>query len=509
MHRMLRALPVVVVAVVTSAGCAQLAGIDHTSGNDRNTDTVAIQRMSIGSTVVYTDLDLTGLEASYLVEDPASATGFDKVTADTGKGPQQGVWHADLPEPAPVVFTLPDVPTPIPRLFAFPDRALRILFGVLEHPGRSPAPEGAMLTVTAPLDVATLATDSFRVFTVGSWTTRTFATAELPAPGTGVATIGPVTYVFSTASSLSGRPELDRLTAQDAFLILRYSGAALTGVAEAPPFDQTGNDTVTTPTMTAVSADQVLEVKVTPAALSTRYASVRPAVANLAMNWSIVAAPGSSIANNSGPVLQSGALAPLTDLGVMVKYGNPFAMRGWNTMFTLATSESRVYMAPSPTGTTGAPIPVTLFAGMNQFLDLSPAVAPLPELTLEAGLPVTISIGGIPLLTDGQMIAKPTKFVEVTFQADKPTATLFNLQVFDLLPNMAATALDYHLVLAAASSEPKFELSPDTFQVGHSYTLRALCTSGGYPGVAAGDFQTRTLPLSQSFLDSAVFAVTP
>jgi hypothetical protein len=489
---------------VTSAGCAQIAGIDHTSSSGRNSDTVAIQRMSIGNTVVPATLDLSGLQATYLVEDPASASGFDMVTADTGKAPHNGTWHADLPDPATVIFTLPDVPTPIPRLFAFPDRALLVSFGVLEHPGRSPAPDGAMLTVTAPLDVGTLATDSFRAFTVGSWTSRTFAAAELPVLG--ATTLGPVSYAFSTASSLSGRPDLDRLTAQDAFLILRYSGTALTGVAEAPPFDQIGTDTVTTPTMTAVVADQMLDVKVAPAGLSMRYAGARPAVATLAMNWNVVAAPGYSVANNTGPVLQSGALLP-TDVGVTVKYGNPFATR-WNTMFTLATSESRVYMAMGPTGT---PIPVTLFAGMDQFLDLSAAVAPLPgfELTLEAGLPVTISLGASPLLTDGQMIAKPTKFVEVTFETDKPTATLFNLFVFDLLPNMAATALEYHLVLVAASGEAKFELPPDIFQSGHSYTLRALCTSGGYPGIAAGDFQTRTLPLSQSFLDSAVFTVMP
>jgi hypothetical protein len=507
MQRMIRVVAVVA-AVVTSAGCAQLAGIDHTSGTDRNTDTVAIQRMSIGNIVTYADLDLTGLEAIYFVENPASASGFDKVIADNGKAAGLGTWHADLPAPAPVVFTLPDVPVPVPRLFAFPNRKLLALFGALEHPGRSPAPDGAMLTVTAPLDAGTVATDSFRAFTVGSWTSRTFAATELPVLGT--KQLGPVSYAFSTASSLSGRPELDRLTAQDAFFILRYSGAALTGVAEAPAFDQTGNNTVVTPAMTAVVPDPTLDVKITPAALSMRYASARPAVATLSMGWNVVAAPGYSVANNTGPVLQSGALA-LTDVGVTVKYGNPFAMRGWNSMFTLGTSESRVYMAPNPTSPAGTPIPVTLFAGMNQFLDLSPAVAPPPgfELTLEAGLPVTISMAGTPLLTDGQMIAKPTKFVEVTFVADKPTATLFSLQVFDLLPNTAATALEYHLVLAASSNDAKFELPPDTFQVGHSYTLRALCTSGGYPGIAGGDLQTRTLPLSQSFLDSAVFTVMP
>jgi hypothetical protein len=501
---MLRDLPVVVATVVVGSGCAQLAGIDQTSGKDRNTDAVAIRRMSIGSTVVNTDLDLTGLAATYFVADAASATGFDKVTADDGKAPAHGTWHADLPDPAPVAFTLPDDPAPAPRLLAFPNRALSVLFSVLEHPGRSPAPAGAMLTVSAPLDIAPTMTDSFRAFTVGSWTQRLFTAAEVP-PGATTMKLA-VSYPFSTATSLSGRPELDRLTAQDAFLVLRYTGTALTGVTEMPPFDQTGTDTVmATAPMTPVVQDQTLDVMVSTAMLSSRYTGVRPAVATLAMSWNIVAAPGAGIASNAGPVLQSAAL-PATAAGVTVKYGNPFAARGWNTIFTFSTSESRVY-TPA-----GAMTPVTLFAGMNQILDLSPGAAPPAgfELPLEAGLPLTISLGGSPLLVDGELkIAKPTRFVEVTFTTDKPTVTLFELQVFDLLPNAAATALESHLVLAAEAGEAKFELPPDTFQPGHSYTLRALCTSGGYPGIADGDFQTRTLPLSQSFLDSAVFTVMP
>jgi hypothetical protein len=501
---MLRALPVVVAAVVASAGCAQLAGIDQTSGKDRKTDTVAIRRMSIGSTVVNTDLDLSGLAATYFVANAASATGFDKLTADNGKAPALGTWHADLPDPAPVAFTLPDEPAPIPRLFAFPSRALSVVFSVLEHRGRSPAPAGAMLTISAPLDAATLPADSFRVVTVGSWTQRLFSAAEVPVvpPTMQLA----VSYPFSTATSLSGRPQLDRLTAQDAFLVLRYNANGLTGVTEMPPFDQTGTDTVMAAApMTPVVQDQTLSVNVSAPTLSTRYTGVRPAVAALAMNWNIVAAPGSAIASNAGPVLQSGTLAA-TGVGVDVKFGNPFAARGWNTIFTLATSESRVY---TPAGTM---TPVTLFAGMNQFLDLSPGAAPPAgfELPLEAGLPIMILLDNNQLLVDGELkIAKPTRFVAVTFVPDKPIATLFELQVFDLLPNTAATALEYHLVLAAAADQAKFELPPDTFQPGHSYTLRALCTSGGYPGILNGDFQTRTLPLSQSFSDSAVFTVTP
>ena len=120
------------------------------------------------------------------------------------------------------------------------------------------------------------------------------------------------------------------------------------------------------------------------------------------------------------------------------------------SIFTLATQETRSY---TPAGTT---TPVTLFAGMNQFLDLSPGVAPPAGfvLPLEAALPITISLGTSRLLVDGQLtIAKPTRFVDVTFDTDKPadmlTGTLFQLQVFDLLPNLAGTGLEYHLVLVA------------------------------------------------------------
>jgi hypothetical protein len=488
MPRMIRALAVA--AVVSSVSCAQLAGIDNTSGTGRNADTLAIQRASIGATVVTSALALGGLRATYLVDDGAGTTQL--VEADT---PAAGMWHADLPDPAPVTFTLPDLPAPIPRLYAFPYRGLAVTFAPLEHPDRMPAPVGATLTVTAPLDAASLATDVFRAYTVGSWTSRDFLAAEVPA---GTVQLGPVTYSLAPANSTSGRPELDRITMQDAFLVLRYAGAALTGVAEATPFDQTGTDLVTTSAMTPVVADQLLDVKLNPATLMTRYQAVRPAVGALAMSWSVVAAPGYRYASGAGPALQSGSLSA-ADVGVSVKYGNPFAARGWHSMFTLATSESRTI---TPAGTV---TPVTLMAGMTQVIEPSAGF----ELTLPAGLPFTISLGGTPLLTDDIKIARPAAFVEVAFQSDTTTATLFNLQVLDLLPNAAGTALEAHVVLAAAGSEPKFKLPPEVLVPGHRYTLRAFCTSGGFPNIATGDFQTRSLPLSQSYLDSALFTVMP
>jgi hypothetical protein len=489
MPPMIRALAAGV--ILSSAGCAQLAGIDSTSGTGRAADTLALQRVSIGATVSSADLDLTGLTASYLV---AGDGGTQIVAADS---PAPGMWHADLADPAPVEFTLPDVPTPIPRIFAFPDRAMAAAYVSLEHPGRTPVPAASMITLNVPLDVPTTATDGFEILTAGSWTVRGFAATELPPIGT--AAIGPVTYDFTTSLSLSGRP-LDKLTSQDAFFVLRYAGALLTGVATATPFEQTGADMVTTATMAPVTANQMLNLKVDPPSIMTRYQAVRPAVAGLAMSWSASAAPGYAYASNTGPALQSGTVA-MTDVGITSMYGNPFTGRMWNTIVTFVTSETRTY---TPAGTT---TPATLVAGMNQFIE--PSVGAM--LDLPAGLPLSITLGGMPLVTDGTPVAKPTDFVQVTFQTDKQMATLYNLQVFDLLPNAMTppTALEGHLVLSAAGSEPMFSVPPEIFQVGHSYTLRAFATTGGYPAMASGNFQMRALPLAQSYFDSAVIVVTP
>ena len=103
----------------------------------------------------------------------------------------------------------------------------------------------------------------------------------------------------------------------------------------------------------------------------------------------------------------------------------------------------------------------------------------------------------------------------MSFTVDAPPSTAaqgprsYNLQLFDLVVNPTMTAVDRVLVFAAAGKDPAFALPPDLFQVGHSYTLRALSTRGGSPGTEQGDLLQPQLPLAQSYLDSGVFTVTP
>jgi hypothetical protein len=483
----------------TLAGCAQLAGIDNTTGEGLPGASVEVQRMSIGSTVEIAPLDLTGLQASYLVERAGSSNDFDRVAASDGGG---GTWVTKLRTPAPVVLTLPDVPRPLPRAFAFPNLALSVLYASLEHPDRSPPPPGAMLTVAAVLDTPSATTDSFQVLTVGSWTSH-----PVPFDMPDVSEVS-ITYAFDESTSLSGRAQLDRLTARDAFLILRYAGSALIGVAEAAPFEQTGDDTVTA-TMVPVDADRTIDVLLS-ADIAKRYTTVRPAVDDLAMRWRVAAAPGARVASTAGPVLNSGVVMA-ADTGVAARYGNPFAAppHGWSSIFALETSESREFMLPVPGAEPPVMLPVTLLAGMSQYIDASSGVTGL--VALDAGLPELIQLDGRSLSSDGLTIARPTRFVEVSFIANPATGTLFTVQLFDLLPDAGVPPARFepHLAFEAHGTEAAFQLPPEIFQPGHSYMLRAMSTVGGYPAINNGNLTMRQLPLSQSFLDSGVFTVMP
>src|SRR5712692_7319720 len=92
-----RAVPIL--GVIAGAGCAQLAGIDETTGNGRPVDSLAVTRVSIGAIVEPNPLDLTGLNATYLVG-RADASGFDRVPATANPGK----WTSKLYAPAAVQF---------------------------------------------------------------------------------------------------------------------------------------------------------------------------------------------------------------------------------------------------------------------------------------------------------------------------------------------------------------------------------------------------------------------
>ena len=493
-------------ALLVLAGCAQLFGIDNTTSAvtpDAPPPTpmvsLSFDRLSIGATVVRAPQPLDPpLMATYLVPDATDPTILDGVPAMQSAS---NTWSATIATGTPAAdFNLPDYPTALERQWSFA-RTMYGLFGQMEHPNRQPAPSPATIRTTITLPSGYVSTESFQMFAIGTWAIHGFLAAELPAPNLGATAIN-TTLAYDTAANhfqaITGRP-LDAITSADAVLVLRYVGNQLTGQLVAS-FGQTGADTVSG-AMAAVAASSALDVTIQPAMPQTRFGAVRPSVANIAMGWDLRAAPGYLYANNNGPLLAAAALTPASAAKITQAYGNPFVARGWNAIFNWNNYEYRTVTVAGPN------LPTTLYAGLQQLAEPAAALS----LTIPAPLPITISLDGIALSADNLSVKlDATKPATASFVADRPGSTYTNVQVYELVPNAptGATSLVYQFRYSASGFGTSYEIPPSVLQVGHYYTIRANCITGGYPAINSGDLTQRDLPFSQGYADSGVFTVT-
>ncbi len=479
---------------VATAGCAQLAGIDETSGLvPPERVSLQVERVSIGASVVRAPLDVAASSASFLVPDEAVPEGFTRVPAEVADA---GLWSAEVATGTPAVqFTLPDFPTPLQRLMQFDTRNHKTTFSSYEHPSPEPAPMNAMLTVSATLPTPYVSGQSFQFSSIGTWNARTFPVAELPVVDTGVTMLGPATFAFTATNKQSGRDH-EKITVNDAVLVLRYGAGRLTGVMEAVPFDQTGNDSISG-AMTAVPASEMVTADLQPTLVAGRYAPVRPAVGTPAMSWSLTAAPGIDVGASRGVTLH-GAGVDAADPPLSVAFGNPFVAKGWRSLFLFSTSASRTV---TPLGQT---LPVTLRSELSTYIEPTPGMV----LDLPAGLPELITINGLPLSSDGLSLPRPTAQAQISFIAGG-TGTVFSITLYELAPNAAGTALEYRFVIQATGPTKELRLPAEVFVPDKLYTLRASTHAGGFPNSADGDLTVRTLPVSVGHHDSGIFTVAP
>ena len=462
-------------------GCAQLFGLDETTG--RPAASITFERVSVGASLVYAPQDLSGSMATYLVSDNADLSGLVRVAATQA---ELGRWSAPLTTPAPLLFDLPDFPKPSLRIFDFPQLELKAHHIVLEHPNPEPAPPGAMLTVNATLDTPFTGAERFELLTLGSW-----SSIALQPPPVGSAALAH-TFPFAMMTSITGRPH-ERITSGDGVVVLRYVNTNdLRGAVRAASFDQTGADTITA-TLTAVTP-QPFSFGIDQMDAVRRYGLVKPTVGVPGMSWAMRAAPGAQLNIDTGPLLATGG--PTDATTVMGQVGNPFEP-DWPTVVLWQTQATRVYTPQS------AMLPVTLAAGMHERAILAPGL----QMRLPAGLPMRITLLSTVLENDGVTIARPTRAVEVSFTVDVAANTMYQLQLFRLVPNMANTALQLEQKLGVSGAVPRFVLPPEVFEAGALYTLRAVTVQGGFPALAEGDLTQRTLPIAISFLDSGVFQV--
>ncbi|HSD89936.1 MAG TPA: hypothetical protein VLB44_20535 [Kofleriaceae bacterium] len=485
----MRLWPVTLLCAAT--GCAQIFGLDVTSGApDANLDRTSLQlrRSSVGASVVSGQLDLTGQKADFYTDDGAG--GYTKVPGELM--PMDTFTAPILMGTPPVGFTTPDMNT---HFWALPARAQKGNYAVFEHQNatEAAATSAIMLSITLPTMYAS--NESFRLLAIGPWTQRVLdpAAGELPAPNAGATTIAPAApLAYSSFTNVTGGTSHPRIIASDVVLFLRYIGDHLTGVYQTQ-FDQTDGTDAVNGNLTALT-DTPLTATIDPTGYATRYSAVRPATTGLGMTWRVAACPGWSIGIDGGVVLNSGGSA-MTDMMINAPHANPFESLGWKTLMTFTTSSSRSY--------TYMAVPIGLGASMQTIAEPGSSI----NLNLPAGLPITIRANLTPLTTDGMMLTLDlTKPIAVDAIVDKMSATLWGLSVHEIQVN-GTTATRTLVTDAVTTGMPSFKLPPELFQAGHTYVITFRAYEGGFPNAASGDLQTVTLPVSVSSLDGALFTV--
>ena len=472
------------IAIAVLAGCAQLFGIDTTTSPDAAAPGVSLnlRRVSVGATLVYGPLDLAGQSATFLLADGTKVAGM--VTAS-------GTWTAPVPTGTPAVeFTVPDLGATFPRVLELPSRTLRDNFYLPEHPNPQPPSATSQLMVDVTLPSTYAAAERLELSVIGAWMSHVLSAAELP--GVGATTVATTIRYASFSPFAGGAPA--RIRADDAVLLSRYVGTALTGVFQTA-FDQTDATDPVAGAMTAVMADKTLSATVDPTGLAMRYTAVNPRVSGLAMSWGLTAAPGHAAGAISGPTLESGSVA-MVETSITRPYANPFESLGWPTVLGYYTSETRTYMFMG--------VAMTLYAGLYSILE--PGAA--NTLDLPAALPQTISIAQQPLTSDGMTVSLDlTRPVDVTFVADVAVNTTYELVLYELV--LVGPTAKTQVVIDVRGTDPKLALPSELIQVGHTYMIRLYTLKGGYGNATTGDLQTLTLPYSSGYLDSGVFTVTP
>ncbi len=486
-------LAVVSALALASGGCAQLFGIDNTSGPDgqpQDLVTLDITRVSIGTSIVTEPQDISINSATFYTTDPDDPTSISEtVAAESGSE-----WSAQIDGTPSVVFTLPDYPMTLDHIMSLPSRTQTYGFDFYGHPNSQPPADAATVTLQATLPTPFAATESLMFMAAGTWTQYSVPAGGLPALGT---TAVNTTFNYSDAVNPYAGLPLQKFTTADSLLLLRYENNALTAVGTATAMDQSDtSSTLVFGSLSAFAPTTTVAVPLDPSMDAARFAAQMPADTSGGLAWRINAVPGTGFA--IGAVLQQGAAAE-TDTMIPISYANPFATtESWTPYLTAYDTASRSFTPAMPA------LPVTLYSQVVQIV----AADASASIDFPAAMPDTITLAGVPLTTDGVTVAlDSTQPVSVTVTTDLTTTTLYQLHLYALVPNAGATALQYQEVFNASSDQPSFTFPPELFADG-TYTLRVVCFDGGFPNAEVGDLTVHPFPFSYGFLDSGVFTVS-
>jgi len=309
-----------------------------------------------------------------------------------------------------------------------------------------------------------------------------------------------VTLPYASFTRLTQSPAA-RITSADVVILERYVGNVLTGIYQAPPFDQTDGADPIMANLVVVPANLALSATATPMSYEQLFMAVRPAVSGLGQSWIVNAAPGWTIGSNAGPRLHAGGVASMmpqpATAAISTNFGNPFESLDWRSLFQFTSGASRSYTFMGMATTLSAQMYTVAFPTGTLMLDMP------------AGLPINIRANQVPLSTDGMTVMlDPSKAVEVDAITDKPAADLYLVSLYEIALSSDGMSIERKLIVDALNTGmPSVKFPRDLFVVDHYYYFDFRTVLGGYKNAANGDLQTFTLPYSVSRADSAIFQV--
>ena len=394
----------------------------------------------------------------------------------------QGVWQVNMPLPF----------DPGPRFYPIVDATRQWHVGIGVSAGMhapAPAPGNAAFDVNLALDQPYIAGDVFELFAAGPWAKYPFPTP--PAPG--AVTFHPPQVGYGQLAGVV-RPTFPTITADDRVYVNRYRGPQLIGTFRVSPFSLGPGVNTISGTQGSFALNKTITAIASAQSATNRLARFNDTGAMNQNTWQINAVTDSIFNYSIGPQLTSGTV-DLASGAISAAFGNPFDP-DLKPVMNWIVQQNR----PEYDDSSANPVTWQHYSGLNTY-DREPTTGKV--YSDDQGLPLSLSLNGIPLTTDKQVVGLANgQPMEFSLTADRMDGELRHIDCYRFDQNPQR----YTYVMTTRVITDRVKLPGNALARG----VRHMCRPHLYKGVpkaAEGDDFVRDPVMRLGFHDSASFII--
>jgi hypothetical protein len=477
----------VVLSAVTCASlasCAQVFGIDETSGppvEEGRDVSFSWTQGYIGATYKESPLDLTGATGAFFT---TAADGTRTEIPSTVGAP--GTFVATVNDTDTMTHArvvLPTLNNGAARFYKLPGNALKGITHLARHEDQQPPPMGATITFQGIIDIFDPALDVVHVIVMGPWSRL-------------IATAGQTMVNYSSFIPMYGGP-LVRITPEDKMVLIRQRAGFAEGSLIVDGFTQAANNLVVG-NLNSFVRDKPVAFNWNAPATVAAFAGTQPSTPLGGAAWYVNYTP-----LDAGHDVGVGLAAIGLDIGaaesvaVAANYGIPFTAPGWDAVFTLHRVGARSVTIPN----------FGQFSVNSSTLYLAPPAGSASATADALLLPQSVSVAGTVTSTDGMSMtidrARPVRLSIA--MAPGATCQMSYFVVFEYQKNMAME-ISGVMRAEAFSIDREIEIDNSLFEAGKHYSVVGTCFRQGFTNVANGDL-SRSYPHEYGQLAGGTFTV--